>query len=151
MQYWLMKTEPNTYSIDDLKHDKRTEWDGVRNYQARNFMCDDMKVGDKVLFYHSNAKPSGIAGIAKVCSKAYPDPTQFDPKSDYYDPKATQEKPRWFLVDVCFVRKFEEIIPLQTIKEDRRFAHMPLVQKGQRLSVQPVPAKDFHTIEKMAK
>ena len=102
MQYWLMKSEPDVFSIDDLKKQKQTTWDGVRNYQARNFMMNDMQVGDLVLFYHSNAKPPGIAGLATVSKKAEPDPTQFDKKSEYFDPKATKEKPRWFCVKVKF-------------------------------------------------
>ena len=107
--YWLMKSEPNTYSIDDLKKDAKTIWDGVRNYQARNFMMRDMQVGDTVLFYHSSADPSGVSGIAKVSRKALPDPTQFDKKSKYYDPKSTKEKPRWYCVEVSYQEKFKNL------------------------------------------
>ncbi len=102
MKYWLMKSEPSCYSIDDMKRDKRTMWDGVRNYQARNMMRDDMKVGDEVLFYHSNTDPIGVVGVVEVASKPYPDPTQFDKKDDHFDPTAKKDDPRWFLVDVKF-------------------------------------------------
>lgn len=151
MQYWLMKSEPTSYSIQDLKRDKKEPWDGVRNYQARNFMRDEMKVGDRVLFYHSSTKVPGVAGEGKVCSAAYPDPTQFDTKSKYYDPKATKEKPIWFLVDVCFVREFKEVIPLEQIKGTPLFDGMLLVQKGSRLSIQPVSKKHFEAILKLPK
>jgi len=105
MRYWLMKSEPDAFSIDDLAKVGQEPWSGVRNYQARNFMWKDMRVGDGVFFYHSNAKIPGIVGLAKVASAAYPDPTQFDPDSDYFDPKATRENPRWYLVDVAFERR----------------------------------------------
>lgn len=151
MQYWLMKSEPDVFSIDDLKKQKQTTWDGVRNYQARNFMMNDMQVGDLVLFYHSNAKPPGIAGLATVSKKAEPDHTQFDKKSEYYDPKATKEKPRWFCVNVKFKEKFKELIPLEDIKSEKALKDMLVVQKGQRLSIQPVKEKDYKHILKMAK
>lgn len=151
MQYWLMKSEPDVFSIDDLKKQKTTTWDGVRNYQARNFMMNDMQVGDLVLFYHSNAKPPGIAGLATVSKKAEPDPTQFDKKSEYYDPKATKEKPRWFCVKVKFKEKFKDLIPLEDIKSEKALKDMLVVQKGQRLSIQPVKEKDYKHILKMAK
>src|SRR5690606_17593040 len=105
-RYWLMKSEPGSYSIDDLQRDTRTSWEGVRNYQARNFMRDDMRPGDGVLFYHSGANPPGVAGLAKIARAAYPDPTALDPDSHYYDPKATKEDPRWVMVDIEFVEKF---------------------------------------------
>jgi len=150
MQYWLMKSEPTSYSIDHLKRDKKTPWDGVRNYQARNFMRDEMAVGDKVLFYHSSTEVPGIAGEGSVCSAFYPDPTQFDAKSKYYDSKASNEKPRWFLVDVCFAKKYKEVIPLTRIKNDPRFSDMLVVQRGSRLSIQPVSKKHFDAIVKLA-
>lgn len=146
-----MKSEPDVFSIDDLKKQKQTTWDGVRNYQARNFMMNDMQVGDLVLFYHSNAKPPGIAGLATVSKKAEPDPTQFDKKSEYFDPKATKEKPRWFCVKVKFKEKFKDLIPLEEIKSEKALKDMLVVQKGQRLSIQPVKEKDYKHILKMAK
>jgi predicted RNA-binding protein with PUA-like domain len=148
MKYWLMKSEPSVYSIDDLKKEGTTMWDGVRNYQARNFMMKDMKVGDKVLFYHSNADPPGIAGIAQVSKESYPDPTQFDPSSKYFDQKSSKENPRWFLVDIAFVSKFDTLIPLETLKSDPELHDMMVVQKGQRLSVQPVTKEEFDYITK---
>lgn len=149
MNYWLMKSEPDCYSIDDLQKDGTEPWDGIRNYQARNFMRDDMRVGDKVLFYHSNTKPPHVAGIAEIASEPYPDPTQFDKKSQYFDPKATKENPRWFLADVKFVSKAKNILSLHAIKNDPDFTSMLLVQKGQRLSIQPVAKQHFERIKKM--
>ena len=146
-----MKTEPSVYSIDDLQKDKKEHWEGVRNYQARNFMKNDMRIGDKVLFYHSNAKPSGIYGLAKVCKEAYPDFTSWDKKSRYYDPRSTKENPRWFMVDVCFIEKFDRVISLKELKENKKLKNMVVVQKGSRLSVQPVFKKDFNEILKMIK
>ena len=144
-RYWLMKSEPDAFSIDDLQRVGTEPWNGVRNYQARNFMRDGMKVGDGVLFYHSNAKVPGIAGVARVASAAYPDATQFDPKSDYYDPKATPEQPRWFLVDVAFERKLDRTIALDEIKRhaDALGEAFPLVARGSRLSVFPVTAAQW--------
>lgn len=144
--YWLMKSEPDVYSLDDLARDGTTSWEGVRNFTARNFMRDGMKVGDLVLYYHSNADPSGVAGIAKVHRLAYPDPTQFDPKSDYYDATAKKDDPRWLMVDVAFVEKFSTFVPLETLKKDKSLAKMLVVQKGQRLSVQPVEKKHFERV-----
>jgi predicted RNA-binding protein with PUA-like domain len=149
MRYWLMKTEPGSYSIDDLARDKSTRWDGVRNPIARKHM-QEMKEGDLVLFYHSSAEPPGVAGVAKVAREAYADPTQFDAKSKYHDEKATQEKPRWFLVDIAFVEKFESFVPLADIKADPAFSDMVLVNNS-RLSVQPVTAAEFKKINAMAK
>ena len=111
-QYWLMKTEPSVYSIDDLARDGRTPWEGVRNYQARNFMRDRMRPDDRVLIYHSNVTPPGVVGLARVCSAAYPDPTALDPASNYYDSRSRAEKPVWFLVDVCFEEKFSRLVSL---------------------------------------
>ena len=150
MRYWLMKTEPDAFSIDDLKKVKKEPWSGVRNYQARNFMWKDMKKGDGVLFYHSNTKIPGIAGLAKVASTAYPDPTQFDPESDYWDPKATPEKPRWFLVDVSFERKFKQVISLELLKMNtEHLGDFTLLNRGTRLSVLPVTKAQWQTILKL--
>lgn len=144
-QYWLMKSEPDVFSFDDLKSKKRSLWDGVRNYQARNFMMNDMKVGDTVLFYHSNAEPSGVAGIARVSKAAIPDPSQFDPKSDYYDVKATVEKPRWFCVEVEYDRPLKKSVSLDDIRAKKELNSMVLVQHS-RLSVQPVRPEEFKVI-----
>lgn len=150
MRYWLMKSEPDAFSIDDLKKVKKEPWSGVRNYQARNFMWKDMKKGDGVLFYHSNTKIPGIAGLAKVASAAYPDPTQFDPESDYWDPKATPEKPRWFLVDVSFERKLRQVISLESMKANaERLGDFTLLNRGTRLSVLPVTESQWRTILKL--
>ncbi len=150
MNYWLMKSEPDAFSIDDLQKVRKEPWSGVRNYQARNFMWKDMKLGDGVLFYHSNAKIPGIAGLAKVASAAYPDPTQFDPESDYWDPKATVEKPRWFLVDVTFERKFSAVLSLETLKANADIlGDFVLLNRGTRLSVLPVTKAQWQTILKL--
>lgn len=145
-RYWLMKSEPDAFSIDDLKRVKTSLWDGVRNYQARNFMMNDMKPGDEVLFYHSNAKPPGIAGLATVSKKAAPDPTALDKKSKYYDPKAAPEKPIWFCVEVRFKKKFKELISLDELKTHSALKDMLVLKKGQRLSIQPVTKKEFDFI-----
>jgi predicted RNA-binding protein with PUA-like domain len=139
MRYWLMKSEPDEASIDHLAHaaKKTLPWTGVRNYQARNFMRDQMQIGDGVLFYHSSCPEPGIAGIAKVCSTSYPDPTQFDPKSPYYDAKSTQETPRWMLVDVKFVKK-TPLISLAALREHAELADMRVLARGNRLSITPV-------------
>jgi predicted RNA-binding protein with PUA-like domain len=146
-----MKSEPDVYSIDDLKKDKTTPWDSIRNYQARNFMRDDMRKGDLVLFYHSNAKPPGVAGLATVCKESYPDFTCWDPKHKYYDPKSTEEEPRWFMVDVKFKEKFDELVSLDAIKAEKSLEKMSLFQRGSRLSVQPVEKKHFEKIVKMGR
>jgi predicted RNA-binding protein with PUA-like domain len=143
MNHWLIKSEPDVFSIADLERVGREPWTGVRNYQARNFMWREMKPGDLALFYHSNAKPSGIAGIAKVAGSPYPDPTQFDPKCEYFDSKSTRENPRWWLVDFEFVCRFYEIIPLDTLKQDPELCEMMVCQRGTRLSINPVSAKHF--------
>ena len=148
-QYWLMKSEPDEFGIDDLKKKKVEAWTGVRNYQARNFMRDEMKEGDEILFYHSSCKPTGVAGVATVASSAYPDPTQFDPKSSYYDEKSTQEKLRWMLVDVKFKAKFSTFVDLQEIKNERKLSEMKIVQKGNRLSITPVTKAEFDYICKL--
>lgn len=152
MNYWLMKSEPDCFSIDDLAKapKKTTHWDGVRNYQARNFMRDDMKKGDLVLFYHSNAKPPGIAGVAKIVKESYPDFTAFDPNEKHFDPKSKQEDPRWFMVDIKLVKKFDNFLPLPDLKTVKALEGMVLLQKGSRLSVQPVTKKQYDTVLKLA-
>ena len=144
-RYWMMKSEPDAFSIDDLARVGTEPWNGVRNYQARNFMRDGMRLGDGVMIYHSNCKVPGIAGLATVASAAYPDPTQFDPKSHYHDPKATPETPRWFLVDVAFERRLKRLIPLEEIKQhaDALGEGFALTAKGSRLSVFPVTAAQW--------
>jgi len=137
MRYWLMKTEPDEFSIDDLSKKKVEPWTGVRNYQARNFMRD-MKAGDGVFFYHSSCEIPGVAGIAEVATEAYPDPTQFDKKSDYYDPASKREEPRWSLVDVKYKRKLKRVIPLSELKDRKELDGFALLARGNRLSVLPV-------------
>lgn len=146
---WLMKSEPDVYSIDDLRRENKTWWEGVRNYQARNFMMKDMKVGDEVLFYHSNAEPPAAVGVARVCELAAPDATQFDKKSEYFEPRASREKPMWFCVCVEFVKTFKRPVPLEAIRAEKRLAKMTLVQKGSRLSVHPVTQDEFDLIHQM--
>lgn len=147
-----MKSEPECYSIDDLKRDKVEYWDGTRNYQVRNMMRDDMTVGDLAIFYHSNAKKqTGCVGVMKVSSQAYPDPTQFDPKSDHPDPKSDPENPRWLCVDMKFVSQFDQLVSLQEIKIDPAFIGMPLIQRGNRLSVFPISRKHFDRVCKLGK
>lgn len=148
MNYWLMKSEPNEFSIDDLKaRPEQTEpWDGVRNYQARNMMRDEMQLGDLVFFYHSNTKVPGIVGIAEVVRTGYPDPTQFDPEDSHYDPKSDPDKPRWYLVDVKFRERFSRTISLDELKANPALAEMPLVRRGNRLSVMPVREQEWQAI-----
>ena len=146
MNHWLMKSEPDAFSIDDLKRKKREAWDGVRNYQARNFMRDGMRPGDKVFFYHSTCAVPGIVGLAEVATDAYPDPSQFDPKSKYFDPGSSRDNPRWMLVDVKFVKKLKRTISLDEMKNDPALADMPLLRKGNRLSVMPVDAAHWKYI-----
>jgi predicted RNA-binding protein with PUA-like domain len=145
--FWLMKSEPEEFSIDALARVTSEPWTGVRNYQARNFMRDNMKPGDGILFYHSNCEIPGIVGLARVASEAYPDPTQFDPASEYFDPKASPEAPRWVLVDVAFDRKFADTISLQTLRDHAdRLDDFALVRRGNRLSVLPVTAAQWDFI-----
>lgn len=146
MRHWLIKSEPDVFSIDDLARVKREPWNGVRNYQARNYMRDDMKPGDLALFYHSNATPPGVVGVARVASAPYPDSTQFDPASEYHDPKADPASPRWFLVDFEFVAKFPEPVSLQQMKDDPPLGGMIVLRKGTRLSITPVEPKHFKRI-----
>lgn len=145
-QCWLMKCEPGAYSIDDLARDRRTSWEGVRNYQARNFMRDDFRVGDDVLFYHSNAEPSGVAGLARVCRAGYPDRFAFDPQHKYFDPDSDPTNPRWYMVDLEFVAKLPRVIPLADLKADPSLAGMMVLQRGSRLSVQPVTRLHFERV-----
>ena len=151
MQYWLMKSEPDVFGIDDLaKQPRKTEhWDGVRNYQARNMMRDEMKKGDLVFFYHSNCKEPGIVGVAEVVKEGYPDFTAFDPKAKYYDAKSDPDNPRWYMVDIKFKRKFKRTITLQELKTYSQLAEMPLLRKGNRLSVMPVGKKQWDFILKL--
>lgn len=140
MNYWLFKTEPDVFGIEHLQaRTNQTEmWDGVRNYQARNFLRDQVKMGDQVFIYHSSCKNIGIAGIAEIVREGYADPTQFNPESKYYDPKSTQEKPRWIAVDICFKLKFRQVLTLQKIKSMQQITELGLVKKGHRLSIMPV-------------
>jgi predicted RNA-binding protein with PUA-like domain len=150
MSYWLIKSEPTTYSIDHLRIDKKTPWTGVRNYQARNFMRDHMRLGDLCLFYHSNTKPGevGVAGVARVCSAPYQDPTSLDPHSPYFE---KNKKIVWMLVDIQFVHKFRRVYSLQEIKNNPKLKRMLVVQRGSRLSIQPIEKKDFlHIVEQVS-
>lgn len=149
MRHWLMKSEPDAFSLQDLQKVEQEPWDGVRNYQARNFMRDEMKQGDLVLFYHSNCKVPGVVGVAKVVSEPYPDPTQWDEKAKYYDPKSSEENPRWILVDVAFESEFSSLVSLAAMKEDVKLEGMQALRKGNRLSITPVEAKHFRRICKL--
>lgn len=154
MNYWLIKSEPDAFSIDDLEKcpGGKDHWDGIRNYQARNFMRDDMKVGDRVLFYHSNCKPPGVVGIAEVASEAYPDHTAFDPNGKYFDAKSDPDNPRWLMVDIRFVRKLDRMITLEEIKSHaERLEGFPLVRRGNRLSVMPVSGDHWDFILSLEK
>lgn len=146
MNYWLMKSEPRCYSIDDLQKDVSTLWDGVRNYQVRNMMRDDMKVNDRVLFYHSNASQIGVVGEAKIVKPAYPDPTQFDPRSEHPDPGSSVSNPRWLCVDVSFVSKFPRMVSLPEMKLEQSLTGMAVLQKGSRLSVTPISKAHYKKI-----
>lgn len=148
-KYWLIKSEPSCYSIDDFAKEKVTAWDGVRNYQARNYLRD-MAKNDKALFYHSSEEPIGIAGISKVVREAYPEGQQFDRKSPYYDGKSTADNPRWFSPDLKFERKFKDILTLAELRKEKKLSRMELLKKGSRLSVQPVRESEFREILDMA-
>lgn len=152
-QYWLMKSEPDVYSFADLCKEKAKtcEWEGVRNYQARNFMRDDMKKGDKVLFYHSRTNPPHIAGLAEVVKEGYPDHHAWDPKHKYFDPKSSPDNPRWFMVDVKAERSLEPTVSLTDLKENPKLSEMGVVQKGSRLSIQPVKKQEYEEILRMEK
>jgi len=148
-RYWLMKCEPGAYSIDDLERDGESSWEGVRNFQARNLLRDEVKVGDGVLFYASNAEPSGVTGIAEVSREGYPDPFAFRSGHKYHDPQSDPRQPTWYAVDIRFVEKFPEIVPLATLKAAPGLADMRVVQKGSRLSVQPVTAREFEIVRRL--
>ena len=146
MKYWLIKSEPDAFSIDDMEAVGTESWDGVRNYQARNFMRDEMEIGDRVLFYHSSCKVPGVVGIVQVASRSYPDHTAWDERGKYYDPKSTEENPRWVMVDFEFVEKFDEVVSLEAIKAEEALAEMYIRRKGNRLSITPVEAAHFEYI-----
>lgn len=147
MAYWLFKSEPHVYSIDDLQREGVGVWEGVRNYQARNFLRDGVKKGDTVLFYHSSCAVPAIVGLADVVRAAYPDPAQFDPENDYYDPKATAEKPRWVAVDVRFKRKLKRPVTRDDLRAQPELADMALLRRGQRLSILPVPVTEWRILQ----
>ncbi len=151
-KYWLMKSEPSVFSVDDFNSakDQTTHWDGVRNYQARNFLRDSMKKGDLVLFYHSNSNPAGVTGICEVVKEGYPDFTAFDPDSNHFDPSGNMDNPTWYMVDVKLVRKFPQMVTLDSIKANPKLSEMILVRKGNRLSVFPVTEDDFNEIVAMS-
>jgi predicted RNA-binding protein with PUA-like domain len=153
MNYWLFKSEPETFGIDHLiKRPKQTEpWDGVRNYQARNMLRDDIKVGDKGFFYHSNCTPPGIAGTLEVVKAGYPDPSALNPDSKYYDPKSTVDNPRWFMVNVKFIKKFDRIISLDELKQHPLLENMVVTRRGSRLSITPVSKEEWKIISDMRK
>ncbi len=154
MNYWLIKSEADCYSIDDFKRDKKASWTGIRNYQARNFMRDSMNVGDLALFYHSGgtaSEPPQVVGLAKVTGAAHPDMTAFDKKDDHFDPKSKKESPTWMCVDVSFVEKFKKPVTLAQIKFDPALAGIMVAARGSRLSVQPVSEKHFKRIVEMGK
>ena len=146
MQYWLMKSEPDTYSIDDLQSFGVDHWDGIRNYQVRNFFRDSMQVGDKAFFYHSNCKQPGIVGTMEIASKAYPDFTAFDPSEKYFDRKSDPENPRWLMVDVRYLRHLDRMITLGELRQQKQIADMKLLQRGNRLSVLPLSKKEWQYI-----
>jgi predicted RNA-binding protein with PUA-like domain len=150
-RYWLMKCEPSSYTIDDLARDTRTGWEGVRNYQARNLMRDQMQVGDPVLFYASNADPSGVTGLARIARAGYPDPFAFKRGHHYFDAASKAEKPTWFTVDVEFVERFASIVPLETLKHTRGLEDMMVIKKGSRLSVQPVTRAEFAIVARLGR
>lgn len=151
MNYWLIKSEPDEFSIDNLKAVGKEPWTGVRNYQARNHMRDGMKLGDVALFYHSSTTPPGIIGLAEVASAPYADPTQFDSTSDYFDPKSSLSTPRWIVVDIAYKETFKRLIPLEELRQDPALQNMLVIKQGMRLSVQPVSKADFEHICTLAK
>lgn len=149
-QYWLFKSEPNCFSIDDLEQVGTEPWDGIRNYQARNMLRDDCKIGDKVIFYHSSCKVPGAVGIMEVVKESYPDHTAFDPNSEHPDPKSDPKNPRWFMVDVKFIKKFKNLVSLKTIKSMPEFKDMKLVQRGNRLSLFQISKEEFELINNLS-
>ncbi|RYE90251.1 MAG: EVE domain-containing protein [Myxococcales bacterium] len=150
-RYWLMKCEPAAYTIDDLARDGVTSWEGVRNYQARNTLRDDMKVGDGVLFYASNATPSGVMGLAEIARAGYPDPFAFKKGHAYHDPKSTKDEPTWYAVDIRFVEKFAGVVSLDELRAQRSLAQMMVLQKGSRLSIQPVTRAQYDAVVKLGR
>lgn len=150
-RYWLMKSSPANYSIQDLEREGKTYWDGVRNYTARNSMRDDMQVGDAVLFHHSNAKPPGVAGIAVVCREGYPDHTALDPKSKGYDVKSSKDQPRWVMVDLEFAERFEGVVSMDEMRAAKGLEEFPLLQRGQRLSIMPITRKQFEVVRRLGR
>jgi predicted RNA-binding protein with PUA-like domain len=150
-KFWLMKCEPAAYTIDDLALDGRTSWEGVRNYQARNFMRDDMKIGDGVLFYASNADPSGVTGLAEIVREAYPDPFAFKKGHTYYDEASRKDAPVWYSVDIGFVERFPSIVPLDLLKRTRGLEDMMVTKKGSRLSIQPVTRSEFDIVTRLGR
>lgn len=151
MNYWLLKSEPDAFSIDDMEKAVTEPWDGIRNYQARNFMRDGMQIGDLALFYHSNCKPPGVVGVVRVVSRPYPDHTAWDPTAKYFDPKSKEENPRWMMVDFEFVEKFPSLIALETLKNTPELSEMLILRKGNRLSITPVEKPHFERILELAK
>jgi predicted RNA-binding protein with PUA-like domain len=151
MKFWLMKCEPAAYTIDDLERDRTTSWEGVRNYQARNFMRDEMTVGDGVLFYASNAEPSGVTGVAKIVRGGYPDAFAWKKGHDYFDAASTKDAPIWFSVDIGFVEKFPAIVPLDTLKHTPGLENMVVTRKGSRLSIQPVTRAEFDIVVRLGR
>ncbi len=149
MKHWLMKSEPEVFSLSTLKSKGTSLWDGVRNYQARNFMMNDMTVGDQVLFYHSSCEPPGVVGLARVCGLAEPDPSQFKRDSEYFEPKSSRVKPIWFCVRVEYVATFPRMVTLSDLRGEKALQDMLVLRKGQRLSIQPVTARDFARVVKM--
>ena len=150
MNLWLLKSEPEVFSIDDLRKAKVECWEGVRNYQARNYLRQ-MATGDKAIFYHSNARPPGAVGVCRIVQEAYPDDTQWDRHSPYFDPRATRDKPRWYRVDVAFVEKFPRLVPLKALRKAPGLEDLPLVKKGNRLSVMPLAPKHFRIMGEMGR
>ena len=150
-RYWLMKCEPSSYTIDNLERDKTAGWEGVRNYQARNFMRDEMQVGDGVLFYASNADPSGVTGLAEIVKAGYPDPFAFKKGHPYFDPDSRKDTPTWYTVDIGFVERFAEIVPLDTLKHTKGLEEMMVTRKGSRLSVQPVTPAEYAIVARLGR
>lgn len=150
-RYWLMKCEPDAYSIDDLQRDRKTGWEGVRNYQARNYLRDQMQVGDAVLFYASNATPSGVTGLAEIVKAGYPDPFAFKKDHRYYDPESSKDAPTWYTVDVGFVARFSAVVSLETLKSTKGLEHMVVTKRGSRLSVQPVTKSEYEIVARLGR
>ena len=150
-QYWLMKCEPSAYTIDNLKRDRTTCWEGVRNYQARNFMRDDMNVGDSVLYYASNADPSGVTGIAEISKEGYPDHFSWETSGKYFDARSTKEKPLWYMVNIDFIERFNTTVSLSLLKSTKGLEQMMVTKKGSRLSVQPVKKKEFEIVVRLGR